>query len=62
MKDEILHTLMKHSLMICADNELSDRVRLVKEEIVKLLCIICTVKTNKFYIPGETKLVERLRK
>jgi hypothetical protein len=29
---------------------------------VKLLCVICTVKTNRFYIPGETKLVERLRK
>lgn len=24
--------------------------------------MICTVKTNKFYIPGETNLVERLRK
>jgi hypothetical protein len=29
---------------------------------VRLLCIVCTVKTNRFYIPGETKLVERLRK
>lgn len=27
-----------------------------------MLCVICTVKANRFYIPGETKLVERLRK
>lgn len=24
--------------------------------------MICTVKTNRFYIPGETNLAERLRK
>jgi hypothetical protein len=24
--------------------------------------MICTVKTNRFYIPGETNIVERLRK
>jgi len=24
--------------------------------------MLCTVKTNRFYIPGETNLVERLRK
>ena len=28
----------------------------------KLLCLVVTAKTNKFYIPGETNLVERLRK
>ena len=29
---------------------------------VKLLCLVVTAKTTKFYIPGETNLVERLRK
>ncbi len=35
---------------------------MIREDTVRLLCIVCTVKTNRFYIPGETKLVERLRK
>jgi hypothetical protein len=39
-----------------------ERTRIIKEETVKLLCLISTVKTNRFYIPGETKMVERLRK
>lgn len=30
--------------------------------LVKLLCFLCTVKTNNCYIPGETTQVERLRK
>lgn len=29
---------------------------------IRFLCQMCSVKTNKFYIPGETNLVERLRK
>ena len=29
---------------------------------VKLLTLVVTAKTTKFYIPGETNLVERLRK
>jgi hypothetical protein len=48
--------------MIIDEKEISDRTQAIKEETVKLLCVICTVKTNRFYIPGETKLVERLRK
>ncbi len=34
----------------------------MKEDTVKLLCVLSTVKTNRFYIPGETNIVERLRK
>lgn len=26
------------------------------------MCQVCTVKTNRFYIPGETSISERLRK
>lgn len=48
--------------MLIDDREVSERTKQIKEETVKLLCIICTVKTNRFYIPGETKLVERLKK
>src|SRR5580704_502959 len=48
--------------MIVDEKALSDRTRAVSEETVKLLCILGTVKTNRFYIPGETNLVERLRK
>ena len=29
---------------------------------VKLLCLLGTVKTTKYYIPGETNIAERLRK
>lgn len=61
MRSEVLQVLVRHALMIC-ENDLSDRIRAVKEQAVKLLCIICTVKTNRFYIPGETNIVERLRK
>ena len=51
---------MKQALLIVDDQ--SDRLKNIKEETLKLLCVICTVKTNRFYIPGETNLVERLRK
>ena len=34
----------------------------MSQNSIKLLCLICTPKTNKFYIPGETNLAERLRK
>jgi hypothetical protein len=29
---------------------------------IKVLVTVCTVRTNKFYIPGETNIAERLRK
>ena len=54
--------LLKHALMICDEKEISNRTINVKEETVKLLCVLSTVKTNRFYIPGETNIVERLRK
>lgn len=49
-------------MMICNDKEVNNRTRTVKEETIKLLCALSTVKTNRFYIPGETNIVERLRK
>ena len=57
-----MHVLIKHALMIIDEKELSDRTKVIKEETIKVLCVLCTVKTNRFYIPGETNLVERLRK
>lgn len=62
MRPEVLHTLIKHALMIIDEREVSERTKQIKEETVKLLCLLCTVKSNRFYIPGETKLVERLKK
>lgn len=53
---------MKHALSVVDDSQSSDRTKTIKEDTIKLLCMICTVKTNRFYIPGETNLVERLRK
>ena len=34
----------------------------ISKNCIMLLCLICTPRTNKFYIPGETNLAERLRK
>ena len=34
----------------------------ISQNCIKLLCLICTPRTNKFYIPGETNLAERIRK
>lgn len=48
--------------MLTDEKSSSDRTKAIKEQTIKLLCTICTVKTNRFYIPGETNLVERLRK
>ena len=60
MRPSVLQVLMKQALLIVDDQ--SDRLKNIKDETLKLLCVICTVKTNRFYIPGETNLVERLRK
>lgn len=60
MRPQVLHILIKHALLIT--DEATDRTLEVKEDTIKLLCVICTVKTNRFYIPGETNMVERLRK
>ena len=62
LRTNTLHVLLKHALLICDEKTSSDRTKQVKEETVKLLCLIATVKTNRFYIPGETNIVERLRK
>jgi hypothetical protein len=39
-------------------------MRLVEISIIsiKVLCTICTVRTNRFYVPGESNISERLRK
>lgn len=62
MRSDVLHVLIRHALAMIEDKEMTRRTQEFREETVRLLCIVCTVKTNRFYIPGETKLVERLRK
>lgn len=59
LRNEVLQVLLRHAYLIC---DSSDRTKAIKEDTVKLLCTICTVKTNRFYIPGETNIVEKLRK
>ena len=44
------------------ESETINRTRDLLEESIKILCCLSTVKTNRFYIPGETNLVEKLRK
>lgn len=54
---------MKNSLLITVeDSETINRTRELLEESIRILCWLSTVKTNRFYIPGETNLVEKLRK
>jgi hypothetical protein len=62
MITDVLHVLLKHALVLCDEKNRSNRTYAVKEETVKLLCTLGTVKTNRFYIPGETKIIELLRK
>lgn len=62
LRPQILHTLLKHAAFICEDSDMSKKAYLIKEETIHLLCMLCTVKTNRFYIPGETKMVENLKK
>jgi hypothetical protein len=62
LRPEVLQVLLKHALLLCDESDVSGRTKKIKEITVKLLCIVCTVKTNRFYIPGETNMVERLRK
>lgn len=62
LKPSVLHVLLRHALMICNNKEVNERTKALKEETIKLLCILSTVKTSRFYIPGETNIVERLRK
>ena len=62
LKPQILHLLLYNAFKLCDEKEINTRTIKVKEETVKLLCILSTVKTSRFYIPGETNMVERLRK
>lgn len=62
MRPQVLHVFLRHAMMVTDERELTERTMQIKDETVKLLCVICTVKTNRHYIPGETNLVERMRK
>ena len=62
MRPQVLHVFLRHAMMVTDEREITERTKQIKDETVKLLCVICTVKTNRHYIPGETNLVERMRK
>lgn len=38
------------------------RLTEISKNAIYVMCQVCTVKTNRFYIPGETSISERLRK
>ena len=61
---DLLHTLFTHALKIIPESKKPKpgiQIALIATT-VKLLCTVCTIKRNQFYIPGETNLTERLRK
>jgi hypothetical protein len=62
LRNDVIHMLLKHAYKICDEKEVNQRTKVLKEETIKLLCVLSTVKTNRFYIPGETNMVERIRK
>lgn len=60
LKPNIIHILLNHAVILC-EKEVIEKEFPIKFETIRLLCTLCTVKTNRFYIPGETNIVERLR-
>jgi len=63
LKREYLNSFSKISLSLLEGQENPNkRLAEIGILIVKVLCTVCSVKTNRFYIPGETSLAESLRK
>ena len=63
LKREYLNSLAKLSLSILEGQENPNkRLAEISIVIIKVLCSVCTAKTNRFYIPGETSVAESLRK
>jgi len=54
---------MRISLLVLKQQDFTnERAAAISVTSLKILATVCTVKTNKFYIPGETSIAERLRK
>ena len=63
LKPENHKPLFKNALMLVeAQSNPNQRLAEISINAIKVLCTVCTVKTNRFYIPGETSISERLRK
>lgn len=63
LKPENHRPLFRNALMLVSDqSNPNQRLAAISINAIKTLCTVCTVKTNRFYIPGETSISERLRK
>lgn len=63
-KRDVLNSVMNSALRVVEEIEKikPGQILQLRIESIRLLCMLCTVRTNRFYIPGETNLAERLRK
>ena len=64
LRESILHQLMAFAMNIVQEqtNHKPSRDAQISLNTAKLLCNLSTVKTTRYYIPGETNTAERLRK
>lgn len=64
LQRDFLNAIMQSSLIILEEKDKQQPRKVLELGIasVKLLLLLCSSRTNKFYIPGETNLSERLRK
>ena len=54
---------MLNALKVVKDQDNpTQRLTAVSRTAITVLGQVCTIKTNRFYIPGETTISERLRK
>ena len=57
----VLHTILSMIPKLCDDND-NPRAEPLYHCIAKLLCHLSSVKSNKNYIPGQTKDIDQLRR
>lgn len=62
-KPEVHKILMRYALRTLEEQHAhNSRLIEINKCAVRVLCLIGCVKQNRFYIPGETSMAERLRK
>lgn len=62
-KPEIHKILMRYALRILEEQgQHNQRLVEINKQALHVLCLSACVKLNRFYIPGETSMAERLRK
>jgi len=63
-KRDLLNAITSSALLVVEEKDKARPRQILELGIVaiKLLVLLCTARTNRFYIPGETNLAERIRK